>query len=155
MNYLKFITLTTFISIFFICSLLITFYDLLSLEFIKETFTLAENDIKTNYALFLLFFFILYVITTSLFIPIASGLSILIGALFNFLDAVLIVSAGSSIGATANFLISRYALKSYLEIKFSSQLIKINKGVEKNGIYYLFFLRLAPIFPYFIINAVI
>ncbi len=55
-------------------------------------------------------------------------------------------------GALSSFLIARYALKSFLEKKFYAQLSKINTGIKENGSYYLFFLRMVPVFPFFVIN---
>lgn len=72
--------------------------------------------------------------------------------LFNIYHAVLIVSFASSIGATLAFLLSRFLFKNYLQKTFSYQYNKINDGFIENGAYYLYAIRMSPIFPYFIIN---
>tara|TARA_B110000444_G_scaffold16051_1_gene13811 strand:+ start:813 stop:1247 length:435 start_codon:yes stop_codon:yes gene_type:complete len=72
--------------------------------------------------------------------------------LFDISHAVLIVSFASSIGATLAFLLSRFLFKDYFQGTFSSQYEKINKGFMRNGAYYLYALRMIPVFPYFIIN---
>ena len=89
---------------------------------------------------------------TSLSLPVAFILGLLSGMLFDIYHAVLIVSFASSIGATLAFLLSRFLFKDYFQGVFSNQYEKINKGFMKNGVYYLYALRMIPVFPYFIIN---
>jgi len=76
------------------------------------------------------------------------------GALFGLFYGVLLVSFASTIGATLAFLVSRYMFKDWVQHKFSSKLSAINKGIDKEGGFYLFTLRLVPIFPFFVINLV-
>jgi uncharacterized membrane protein YdjX (TVP38/TMEM64 family) len=74
------------------------------------------------------------------------------GALFGNLVGLIMVSFASSIGATLAFLFSRFLLKDYVQKKFGDKLKAINEGVEKEGAFYLFTLRLVPVFPFFVIN---
>ncbi len=97
-------------------------------------------------------FFVLYVISTALSIPGATLLTLLGGAVFGFTTGLLIISFASTIGATLAFLVSRFLLRDTLEARFGEQLKKINAGIEKEGAFYLFTLRLVPLFPFFIIN---
>ncbi len=97
-------------------------------------------------------FFVLYVISTALSIPGATLLTLLGGAVFGFAAGLLIISFASTIGATLAFLVSRFLLRDTLEARFGEQLKKINAGIEKEGAFYLFTLRLVPLFPFFIIN---
>ncbi len=97
-------------------------------------------------------FFVLYVISTALSIPGATLLTLLGGAVFGFTTGLLIISFASTIGATLAFLVSRFLLRDTLEAHFGEQLKKINAGIEKEGAFYLFTLRLVPLFPFFIIN---
>ena len=99
-----------------------------------------------------IYFFIVYIFLTSLSLPVAFILGLLSGMLFDIYHAVLIVSFASSIGATLAFLLSRFLFKDYFQGVFSNQYEKINKGFMKNGVYYLYALRMIPVFPYFIIN---
>ena len=78
----------------------------------------------------------------------------LVGALFGFWPGLILVSFASSIGSTFCFLFSRYVLRKSIQVKFSKYLEKVNKGIESDGWLYLLFLRLSPIFPFFIINLV-
>ena len=105
-----------------------------------------------NPLLMKIYFFVIYIFLTSLSLPVAFILGLLSGMLFDIYHAVLIVSFASSIGATLAFLLSRFLFKDYFQGIFSSQYEKINNGFMRNGIYYLYALRMIPIFPYFIIN---
>jgi dihydrolipoamide dehydrogenase len=87
-------------------------------------------------------------------LPGAAVLTLAGGALFSFLPAVIVVSFASTIGSTLAFLVSRYLLRDWVQTKFRERLKTINAGVERDGHFYLFTLRLVPIFPLFIINLV-
>ena len=76
------------------------------------------------------------------------------GAIFGLLTGVIIVSFASSIGATLAFLVSRFILRDTVQSKFGDKLKTVNEGIEKDGAFYLFALRLVPAFPFFIINLV-
>jgi uncharacterized membrane protein YdjX (TVP38/TMEM64 family) len=76
------------------------------------------------------------------------------GGLFGVLTGTIAVSFASSIGATLACIVSRYLLKDWVQGKFGDKLVKINEGMEKEGGFYLFSLRLVPIFPFFVINLV-
>ena len=141
-----------FIFTILISTLFIIYHDFLSLENLNKAFISTEQKVNQNYNYCLIFFFTIYLLVAALSLPLATSLSLLIGALFNFLDAVFIISLGASLGATLSFLIARHTLKNYLEKKYNTQFEKINKGIEENGIFYLFFLRVFPVFPFFLIN---
>ena len=120
-------------------------------------FLLIKNKNLTLFIQVLLFFFvsaffIFYVFCATLNIPGAALLTLIAGFLFDFFLGSLIVSIGATIGATFAFLISRFLLKDFIQEKFPSRLQKVNRGFEKNGAFYLFSLRLIPIFPFFAVN---
>ena len=100
------------------------------------------------------YFFIAYILFTMLSIPVALILGLLSGMIFNTLAAIILVSFASSIGATLALILSRYLFRDYFKNKFKAQYIKINKGFNDNAVYYLFALRMCPIFPFFMINIV-
>ncbi len=97
-------------------------------------------------------FFILYVAVTGLSLPGAALLTLIAGALFGFLPGVILVSFASSLGATLAFSMARYLLRDTVRSRFARQLTAINRGIEKDGAFYLFALRLVPAFPFFAIN---
>ncbi len=97
-------------------------------------------------------FFLIYVLVTALSLPGAAILTLAAGALFGLVQGVLIASFASSIGATISFLTSRYLLRDTIKQRFPERLDAIDEGVKKQGAFYLFTLRLVPLFPFFVIN---
>jgi uncharacterized membrane protein YdjX (TVP38/TMEM64 family) len=87
-------------------------------------------------------------------LPGASPLGIAGGALFGFWVATLVVSFASTIGATLACFVSRFLLRDWVQTKFSDKIVKVNEGIEKEGVFYLFTLRLMPLFPFWMINLV-
>ena len=130
------------------------FNKILSFDTIKATYQDIQILINKNYILYFSVFFILYIVVTAFALPISLIKTLLAGALFGFWPGLILVSFASSIGSTFCFLFSRYALRAYIQKRFSNYLEKINKGIETDGWLYLLFLRLSPIFPFFIINLV-
>jgi len=140
--------ITILISLFF-------YYDLsqyLTLEYFQAQRTTilaiyADNPWQTA-----LIFFAIYVVVTGLSLPGATLLTLIAGAIFGLLKGLIIVSFASTIGATLAFLLARYLFKDFVQQKFQTQLGPINRGIEKDGGFYLFALRLVPAFPFFAIN---
>ncbi|MBI5719859.1 MAG: FAD-dependent oxidoreductase [Burkholderiales bacterium] len=97
-------------------------------------------------------YFAAYVAVTALSLPGAAVMTLLGGAVFGLLVGTVLVSFASSIGATLAMLVSRYVLRDTVKSKFGARLADIDKGVEREGAFYLFTLRLVPIFPFFVIN---
>lgn len=97
-------------------------------------------------------FFLLYVLVTALSVPGATVMTLGIGAVFGLAWGTLLVSFASTIGATLAFLIARFLLRDFVQQRYSEKLVKINQGVEHDGAFYLFGLRLVPLFPFFVIN---
>ncbi|MGU3843432.1 TVP38/TMEM64 family protein, partial [Vibrio diabolicus] len=89
---------------------------------------------------------------TAFSIPGAAVVTLLGAALFGFWTSLLLVYFASTMGAPLAFLSSRYLLRDWVQNKFGNKLIAINQGVEKDGAFYLFSLRLIPVFPFFLIN---
>ncbi|KHD06845.2 pyridine nucleotide-disulfide oxidoreductase [Candidatus Thiomargarita nelsonii] len=123
-----------------------------------ENFQTQRTDIVNFYEghpwQTILIFFAIYVVVTGLSLPGAALLTLIAGAIFGVLDGTIMVSFASTIGATLAFLVSRYLFKDFVQERFKSQLGPINRGVEKDGAFYLFALRLVPAFPFFVINLV-
>lgn len=76
------------------------------------------------------------------------------GAVFGLPTGLLVISFASSIGATLAFVIARFVLRDTVQNRFQDKLRAINDGIEKEGDFYLFTLRLIPLFPFFVINLV-
>lgn len=97
-------------------------------------------------------YFLIYVISTAVSLPGALILTLAGGAIFGIGLGTLIISFASSIGATLAFLGARYVFRDAIQEKFKEQLKGINAGLEKEGAFFLFTLRLVPIFPFFLVN---
>jgi len=97
-------------------------------------------------------FFLGYVAVTALSLPGAAIMTLAAGALFGLATGTVLVSFASSIGATLAFLVSRYLLREAVQTRFGDRLKAINQGVARDGAFYLFTLRLVPVFPFFLIN---
>jgi uncharacterized membrane protein YdjX (TVP38/TMEM64 family) len=95
----------------------------------------------------------IYVLVTGLSIPAATALSLLYGWYFGFLRAVVVVSFGSTAGATLAFVTYRYLLRDLVQQRFEDRLRGFNREFEREGAFYLFTLRLLPVVPFFIVNA--
>ena len=97
-------------------------------------------------------YLVAYVAITALSLPGAVPMTLVGGALFGFWLGTLLVSFASTIGATLAFLASRLVLRDWVQKRFGERLAAVNAGIEKEGAFYLFALRLVPIFPFFLIN---
>jgi pyruvate/2-oxoglutarate dehydrogenase complex dihydrolipoamide dehydrogenase (E3) component/uncharacterized membrane protein YdjX (TVP38/TMEM64 family) len=97
-------------------------------------------------------FFLVYVAVTAASLPGAAILTLAAGALFGLVTGTILVSFASTIGATLAFLASRTVLGDWVQSRFGDRLKAINEGVERDGAFYLFSLRLVPVFPFFLVN---
>ena len=132
-------------------------YDLgqyFNLEFLKERQAVMDEYYARNPAATAVSFFFLYVVITGLSLPGAVILTLAAGAIFGLLWGTVISSFASTLGATLAFLFSRYLFREAIQSRFADKLGAINKGVAEDGAFYLFTLRLVPLFPYFVINLV-
>ena len=112
-----------------------------------------ENYYIQNPIFFMFAYFIIYVVLTTLSLPVALMLGLLSGFIFDLYSAIILISFASSFGATAAMLSSRYLISDYINRKFSNEISLIDNEVNKHGAYYLFALRMSPVFPFFVINA--
>ncbi len=97
---------------------------------------------------------LIYVVVTALSLPGAVILTLIGGAIFGFVWGTLLVSLASTLGATGAFLLSRYLFRDTVSKRFQTKMKAINQGISTDGAFYLFTLRLVPIFPFFVINLV-
>ena len=124
----------------------------LDLAFLKEQQGAIEAYRENNPILTAGLFFLIYVAVTGLSLPGAAVMTLVGGAIFGLLWGTLIISFASSVGATLAFLASRLLFRESVQQRFGDKLRAVNEGVEKEGAFYLFALRLVPIFPFFAIN---
>jgi len=123
-----------------------------SLEYFQASRARIEAFRDTNYVQTAAIFFAVYVAAAALSLPGAAIMTVVAGALFGLVAGVALVSFASAIGATLAFLISRLILGEWVQKKFGDKLAPINAGIDKEGAFYLFALRLVPLFPFFVVN---
>jgi pyruvate/2-oxoglutarate dehydrogenase complex dihydrolipoamide dehydrogenase (E3) component/uncharacterized membrane protein YdjX (TVP38/TMEM64 family) len=126
----------------------------LTLESLKAHQQDLAEYIQSNWVQAFIVYFVIYVTATALSLPGAIILTLGAGALFGLGFGLLLASFASTIGATLAFLVSRFLLRDWVKSTFSERIKAIDKGVEKDGPFYLLSLRLVPIFPFFVINLV-
>ncbi len=97
-------------------------------------------------------YFLIYVAVAALSLPGAAVMTLAGGAIFGLLEGTILVSLASTAGAMFAFLLARYLLRDAVQHRFRKQLHEINQGMTKDGAYYLFSLRLVPLFPFFVVN---
>ncbi|MAO67460.1 MULTISPECIES: bifunctional TVP38/TMEM64 family protein/FAD-dependent oxidoreductase [Idiomarina] len=126
----------------------------LSLDVLKEK-QQQLNQLFADYP-FTVFavYFVIYVVTTALSLPGATILTLGTGAIFGLGWGLLLASFAASFGAFLAFLSARFILHDWVQEKFGDRLTAINRGMERDGAFYLLSLRLVPLFPFFVINLV-
>jgi pyruvate/2-oxoglutarate dehydrogenase complex dihydrolipoamide dehydrogenase (E3) component/uncharacterized membrane protein YdjX (TVP38/TMEM64 family) len=124
----------------------------LTLESIKSSQTRIAQWRDAQPLLLGLVFLFIYIAVTALSLPGAAVMTLAAGAFFGLFWGTVIVSFASSLGATLAFLVARFVLRDSVQQRFADQLKAINQGVEREGAFYLFTLRLVPLFPFFLIN---
>ncbi|HSS63071.1 MAG TPA: FAD-dependent oxidoreductase, partial [Gammaproteobacteria bacterium] len=125
-----------------------------SLDYFKSKQAEIDAFYRANPGQTALIFFLVYVAVTGLSLPGATIMTLVAGAIFGLLWGTVIVSFASTIGATLAFLASRFLFREPVQRRFGRSLVAVNRGVEKDGAFYLFTLRLVPAFPFFVINLV-
>jgi pyruvate/2-oxoglutarate dehydrogenase complex dihydrolipoamide dehydrogenase (E3) component/uncharacterized membrane protein YdjX (TVP38/TMEM64 family) len=124
----------------------------LTLDFLKAQQAAIDGFYRANPLLVLGLFFLAYVMLTALSVPGAVIMTLAAGAIFGVTTGTLVVSFSSTIGATLAFLASRYLLRDTVQARFGQRLRPVNEGMAKDGAFYLFSLRLVPVFPFFAVN---
>ena len=99
-------------------------------------------------------YFAVYVVITSLSVPGALLMTLAGGAIFGLLWGSVLISFASSVGATVAFLVSRFLLRDIVQARYGQRLTAVNAGIARDGAFYLFAIRLVPLFPFFIVNLV-
>lgn len=124
----------------------------LSLEAMQSSLGALRDAYAAHGALMLGGYFVCYVAMAALSLPGATVMGLAGGAVFGFWVATVAVSFASTMGATLAFLMSRYLFRDFVQRRFGDRLAAMNEGVKREGAWYLFTLRLIPVFPFFVIN---
>ncbi len=142
--------IVSLIAVFFIFDL----QQYLSLETLKAQQATIESYRSDHLILAVVIYMLVYIAVTGLSLPGATILTLAGGAIFGLLWGTVIVSFASTIGATLAFLAARFLFRDTVKSCFSSRLQAIDEGIDRDGAFYLFTLRLVPIFPFFMINLI-
>lgn len=126
----------------------------LTLDQLKAQQASLETYRAENPLLVALIYSLTYIVVTALSLPGAALMTLSGGAIFGVFWGTLLANISATIGATLAFLIARFILGNWVQEKFGDRIGPINKGIEQDGAFYLFSLRLVPVFPFFIINVV-
>ncbi len=126
--------------------------DYLSLSYIKESQQNFQELYSQNSVLVIAVYMLIYIIVTALSLPGAAIMTLAGGATFGFITGLIAVSFASTIGATLACIFSRFILRDWVQGKIGDKLKIVNEGVEKEGAFYLFTLRIIPAFPFWLIN---
>ena len=124
----------------------------LTLDYIKASQEKFQALYLSNRFLVIAVYMAVYIAVTALSLPGAAVLTLAGGGLFGLAVGTVVVSFASTIGATLACLVSRFLLREWVQNKFGDKLAAINAGIAKEGAFYLFSLRLVPVFPFFVIN---
>ena len=124
-----------------------------SLAYIKQSQQTFSELYNARPVFITAVFFTIYVAITALSLPGAAIMTLAAGASFGLVWGTVVVSFASTLGATCAMLISRYVLRDSIETRFGAKLAEVNKGIEKEGAFYLFTLRLLPLIPFFVLNV--
>ncbi len=126
----------------------------LTLDYIKASQERFQALYLSNRFSVIAVYMIIYIGVTALSLPGAAVLTLAGGGLFGLVAGTVVVSFASTIGATLACLVSRFLLREWVQGKFGDKLAAINAGIAKEGSFYLFTLRLVPVFPFFVINLI-
>ena len=148
-----------YIIIFFILILISIFFfsdlkNFFTLGYVKGNLINIRLLFKENVLLFSLIFSLIYIMSSALSLPFATLLTLLSGYIFGLTLGTFIVSLCSTVGASIAFLTSKFLFYDFIQKKYKKQLVTINNEFINEGIFYIFALRLVPVFPFFVVNIV-
>lgn len=124
----------------------------LTIESLKENRAALEQYAAEHRLLTVGLFIFLYVVQTALALPGAAVLTVAGGALFGAIAGTLYVNIGATAGAALAFLLARHLFRAEVQKRFGQSIEAVNRELDRSGIHYLLFLRLVPVFPFFLIN---
>ena len=124
----------------------------LTLDYLKQSQSRFADLYNAKPLFVISSYMLIYILVTALSLPGAVIMTLAGGALFGLLTGTIVISFASTIGATIACFVSRFLLRDWVQKKFGDRLEPINNGIEREGGFYLFTMRLVPAFPFFLIN---
>lgn len=126
---------------------------LLSFETIKNNRCFLLDSVQEHYWFSVATYIGIYTVDAALFLPATAIMIILGGFLFGVMPTILYGVIGATLGATLAFLTTRYLFGKAMQARYHVKLHDFNQKIERNCIQYLLFVRIVPIFPFFLINV--
>jgi len=123
-----------------------------NLEYLQENLDAMQTFKDAHFFETAAIFFFGYIVFTSLSVPGAIWLTMLGGGIFGLATGTVLVSFANAIGATGAFLSARYLLFDWVQSRYGDYLEPVNRGIEREGLFFLFSLRMNPAMPYFVLN---
>src|SRR5262245_40451433 len=121
-------------------------------DYLRRNLDVLEARVQANLLLAIVLFTVIYIVLVALSLPVSAGLTILAGALFGRWLGTGVASFSATVGATLAFLSSRYLFRGWIDQKWGHRLKPLQRGLERDGGYYLFVMRIVAVVPYFLIN---
>ena len=126
--------------------------DYLNLQYLQSHFSEFQSFVENNHLKAVFFFISTYIAIAALSLPFATVLTLLSGALFGLWEGMILSLVSSTIGATFAFLLSRFLLGDFFSHTFKAKALVIKNEFDDKGSLYLLTLRIAPVFPFFLVN---
>ncbi len=124
----------------------------LNLETLKANRDALIHYTEQHYLSAFLIGFLIYTISTALSLPGGLILSLAMGLVFGKWAGTLLIVLAATLGATLVFLAARYLFADMARKKIGGLARKINEGFTEDAFNYLLFLRLVPLFPFWLVN---
>lgn len=142
------------IALFAVLYVMLDLGQYLTLAYVQSQLDTIREFSQQNFMFSAGLYFVAYVVMAALSVPGAAVMTLLGGAVFGLGWGLVLVSFASTLGATLAFLVSRLLLRDWVQRRFGPSLKTVNAGIERDGAFYLFTLRMVPVFPFFLINLV-
>jgi len=126
--------------------------DYLSLDTLKAHRTTLVAYAHAHFAAAFAIAFLLYVLGTLFSLPGGSVASLAVGFVFGRWAGTILVVTAATVGSTLLFLAARYVLSDFARRRLGGVGARIIEGFTGNAFEYMLFLRLVPVFPYFLVN---
>ncbi|OJF92490.1 TVP38/TMEM64 family protein [Pararhizobium antarcticum] len=124
----------------------------LSLDFLAQRREDLRSFVDERYALSMVVFLAVYVLAVAFSFPAATILTIFGGFLFGWIIGGALVAVGATAGAALVFLATRSAFGGFLRERVDGIAKRLAEGFRQNAFGYLLAIRLAPVFPFFVVN---
>lgn len=127
-------------------------FDFMTLAHLKYYAHQLRSYVEHHYYKTVLIYWFVYAISITLSFPWAAIMTLAGGYMFG-LVAVLYIITATTVGAVGAFLIARYVIGDTIQKRYGCYLATFNKAMHDDGGWYLFTIRLIPLFPFFMVNS--